>query len=318
MNTFLLDLWNDLREKRLWPVAAALVLALVAVPVLLAEPAEEPVPPAPAAPAQAERTAPQDKSLRGLAAVKLANEPPGSGSTLSVFDPSDPFKPPARALAAESSQAADSTGAGPSTAGADQGSTSGGGTAGGTTGDTGTGDTGTGDTGDDTGGGTKTIEYRYVVDATFIVNGRKRRIKGMERLDVLPSQANPLLIFLGASSGGGNAVFLVDSTLEATGEGRCKPSEAECAFVYLGAGSEEEFVNEAGDSYTLRVDQIRRIKVTSASAAKSESDARDTGERAGAASGEVPARRFMPPLIADLVSVSSSSDESSDSGRAGR
>ena len=35
------DLWHDLREKRLWPVAALLLLALVAVPVLLAKPAED-------------------------------------------------------------------------------------------------------------------------------------------------------------------------------------------------------------------------------------------------------------------------------------
>jgi hypothetical protein len=42
MNDFLLDLWNDLREKRLWPVAGVLLLALVALPVVLAKPAEEP------------------------------------------------------------------------------------------------------------------------------------------------------------------------------------------------------------------------------------------------------------------------------------
>ena len=32
MKMFFLDLWHDLREKRLWPVAALLLLALVAVP----------------------------------------------------------------------------------------------------------------------------------------------------------------------------------------------------------------------------------------------------------------------------------------------
>ena len=78
---------------------------------------------------------------------------------------------------------------------------------------------------------------------------------------MLPSQANPLLIFLGASKNGGNAVFLVDSTLTAVGEGKCKPSKADCAFLYLGAGSEHELTNDEGDSYTLRVDQIRKVKV---------------------------------------------------------
>ena len=45
MTPLVLGLWDDLREKRLWPVALALVVALVAVPVLLRKPAEE-TPPA--------------------------------------------------------------------------------------------------------------------------------------------------------------------------------------------------------------------------------------------------------------------------------
>src|SRR5918992_1193280 len=90
---------------------------------------------------------------------------------------------------------------------------------------------------------------------------RTRKIKGMERLDMLPSQASPLLLFLGVTASGGNAVFLVDSTLDTAGEGRCKPSRSECAFLYLGAGSEHEFVNDEGDSYQLKVDEIRKVKV---------------------------------------------------------
>ena len=45
MKAFVLDLWHDLREKRLWPVAVLLLAGLVAVPVLLAKPAEDPSPP---------------------------------------------------------------------------------------------------------------------------------------------------------------------------------------------------------------------------------------------------------------------------------
>ena len=44
MKIFLLDLWHDLRQKRLAPVAVVLLLALVAVPVLLAKPAKSPGP----------------------------------------------------------------------------------------------------------------------------------------------------------------------------------------------------------------------------------------------------------------------------------
>ena len=49
MKIFLLDLWHDLKEKRLWPVAVVLLAALVAVPVLLAKPSSAPSGPAPSA-----------------------------------------------------------------------------------------------------------------------------------------------------------------------------------------------------------------------------------------------------------------------------
>ena len=44
MTTFFLDLWQDLREKRLWPVAAGLAVAIVALPVALVKPASSPSP----------------------------------------------------------------------------------------------------------------------------------------------------------------------------------------------------------------------------------------------------------------------------------
>jgi hypothetical protein len=144
-----------------------------------------------------------------------------------------------------------------------------------------------------------------VVDVTFTANGRKRHIKGMERLDMLPSQDSPLLLFLGVSANAGNAVFLVDSTLEAAGEGKCKPRASDCAFLYLGAGSEHEFTNEEGDSYTLRIDEIRKVKVDGSSAAASRS------KSARAAIGSpAPRRRFLSPL-ADFETVSNGSETNS-------
>ena len=165
---------------------------------------------------------------------------------------------------------------------------------------------GGGDTGS-TGGGTPTttVQYSYVVDLTFIANGRKRHIEGMERLRMLPSEESPLLLFLGVSANAGNAVFLVDSTLEAAGEGKCKPRASECSFLYIGAGSEHEFTNEDGDSYRLRIDEIRKVKVGAAAAAS-------RSKRARAAVGSpAPSRRFLSPLIADVVSVSNGSDANS-------
>ena len=293
MNVFLLDLWHDLKEKRLWPVAAVLLLALIAVPVLLAKPSEEAPAPAPVAKA----SGPTPNVLKQLAKVKLGDEEVGDGSTLGAFDAGNPFNPPKGAIKKDKAAATTAGPSGPSggsastTPSGDGGSTvtpGGGGTTGGVPG----GAPGGGDTPTTT----TTTVYKYVVDVTFTANGRTRHIKGMEKLDMLPNQSAPLLIFMGVTEKGSNAVFLVDSTLKAAGEGRCKPSASKCAFAYIGPGSEYIFTEEDGDSYTVRIDEIRKVKVgTQASGAKAD------GSKARAAVG--PDRRFVLPLFADEVVV---------------
>jgi hypothetical protein len=299
MQVFLLDLWHDLREKRLAPVAAVLLLGLIAVPVLLAKPAEDPGPaPVVAAPKKAD-----NEALAALTKVKLGEDATGKGSTLGVFDPDNPFSPPKGAIKKETTGV---TSGGPGdTAGTPGGSTGSGGdtsTDGGSLGGGGgVTSPGTGVTIPGTGGGgggdTTTTVYKYVVDLTFAANGRTRHIKGMEKLDMLPSDSSPLLIFMGVTAKGADAVFLVDSTLEAAGEGRCKPSESECAFAYIGAGSEYVFTEEDGDTYTIKIDEIRKVKV----GASAKSSAK--GAKAHASVG--PNRRFVPPILADLVVVAS-------------
>jgi hypothetical protein len=303
MKIFLLDLWHDLREKRLAPVAVVLLLGLVAVPVLLAKPAEDPGPaPVVAAPKKADREA-----LAALTKVKLGEDAAGKGSTLGVFDPDNPFSPPKGTIKKDGVPT--SGDAGPGDVSGTPGSTSPGGdvTDGGALGGGG-GVTSPGVTIPPTGGGgggkTTTTVYKYVVDLTFKANGRTRHIKGMEKLDMLPSDSSPLLIFMGVTAKGADAVFLVDSTLEAAGEGRCKPSPAECAFAYIGAGSEYVFSEEDGDTYTIRIDQIRKVKV----GASADSSAK--GAKARASVG--PQRRFVPPILADVVVVASDELENSN------
>jgi hypothetical protein len=301
MKIFLLDLWHDLREKRLAPVAVVLLLGLVAVPVLLAKPAEDPGPaPVAAAPKKADQEA-----LAALTKVKLGEDATGKGSTLGVFDPDNPFKPPKGTIKKEGANAPGTSGPGGIVPA--PGSTSPGGdiTDGGSLG--GGGVTSPGVTTPGTGGGggqTTTTVYKYVVDLTFKANGRTRRIKGMEKLDMLPSDSSPLLIFMGVTAKGADAVFLVDSTLEAAGEGRCKPSPSECAFAYIGAGSEYVFTEDDGDTYTIKIDEIRKVKV----GASANSSAK--GAKARASVG--PQRRFVPPILADLVVVASDQLENSN------
>ncbi len=44
MKNFFEDVWQDLREKRLWPVAALLAVALVALPFVMAKKRKNPPP----------------------------------------------------------------------------------------------------------------------------------------------------------------------------------------------------------------------------------------------------------------------------------
>ena len=120
---------------------------------------------------------------------------------------------------------------------------------------------------------TTTTLYTYVIDVTFTANGRTRKIKGMQRLDMLPNADLPLLLFLGVSPNGGNAVFGVDASLEPAGEGTCKPSKTECAFLYLGPGSKHKFHKRGRrQSYELASTRSARSRSTARPPAASKDD----------------------------------------------
>jgi hypothetical protein len=321
MNVFLLDLWHDLREKRLWPVALALLIGLVAVPVVLSKPVGAPAPTPPPVNSQA------DQNLKEQAKVVLANDGE-NGSKLNLFKSTDPFKPPKGAVKNPNAAASDG-GVGPAASssaatsagstGAVGGSSAGALPAGGSTGSTG-GGTGTTSPGgfSPAGGNTvtkkKVTKYTYVIDVTYTHDGHVRKEKGMTALEMLPNSASPLLVFLGVDSKATNAVFIVDQSLKATddSEGRCKPDNDNCNFLYLGAGNQEKFTTDDGQSYTLTIDNIRRVKVKAksakASSHKSGKKAKESFASTGDKSSKPKAQRsrtFVPPLLLNLVTVSS-------------
>ena len=245
MSDQLQDIWQDLRERRLWPIALMLVLAILAVPVLLTKSAAQPPTVEPVATAPE----PDDRVTVELDGTDAASS--GAGSLLDKFEEGDPFTPPA-AIARSGGDGASTSAR---LAGApDDGAATGGGESEG------------GSPPASTPGGpvevappitrTETAEYEYVADVTFWSGDRRRTLRGVRKLDMLPNQSAPVLIFMGTSGKGGNAVFLVDSTLKAAGEGRCVPDVANCAYVHIGPGSEHAFSTEEGDSYRLRVDEI--------------------------------------------------------------
>ena len=252
MKELVLGVWQDLREKRLWPVAAGLLLALVLVPFVLIKPAKQaPVPAGPSVATDAKQLEPINAAK---ALLKPAEESVSNGSALEAFLSKDPFKPikDLRAEAGVGPTTITSSGSGgsPSSSSAPVSGTTGGGTSTG---------------GGTTGGGKTTIKaFTYTADLRFGPSGHEEAFKDVKQLTVIPDEKTPLLVFLGVTSDRKRAVFLVDSKLDTSGEGSCKPSGNECTFLYLAAGensNEQLFTDVDGTEYTLRLDKLQRVEL---------------------------------------------------------
>jgi len=293
MNVFFLELWHDLREKRLWPVALGLLLALIAIPVFLMKPAED----SGGATDAASVPAPQEEGPKILAA-----ETTPEGSKLQAFKGSNPFKSlVARRNETESStvtSGSESVTSGGSGGGKGELTISGGGLGGGTTQPK----------------PQPTVAYTYVVDVTFGRLGRARRIDGLRRLEMLPNAETPLLVFLGVDSTADNGVFLVDSTLKQAGEGRC--ADSACSVMSLGSGSEHLFTTEDGREYVLRIEQIRKVRVRNASSARREkASAVSTSDAKSRNRADESARAIVSSLLVDIETAASTDAGASSSER---
>lgn len=298
MNALVLGVVQDLRERRLWPVAIAMALALVAIPVLMLKPAES-APGAAAAPAAGaassgvagvpgpEEALAADKPLVSLAAL---DQP----SDLKSFNSKNPFKP----LESLASKAAKTDLA--STGGAASGTSSTGGSG-----------SGSGGSGGNTGGSSPSPvtpaptpespaapqqKFVYAVDLTFESPKGVRHFRNLPRLRMLPDEASPLLVFLGVDQSGTSAVFLVDSTLKPQdGEGHCKPSRTTCATLSIEPGERQAFVDDQGDRYVIEIDQLRPVSLSQKASTSGELTAHT------AVPAQASERRFVPPILVDLL-----------------
>ena len=318
---FFLDLWQDLREKRLWPVAAGLLLALAAVPFVLVEPAKE-------APSQASQGAvatsatPLEPLGEGL--LQPAEDSVSDGSALKAFLSKNPFKPIQELQSnAEvtpttvTSTDVGSTGSPGGTVGSARGnsrasaSPSGGsspGSAGGS---------------HPSGGGTTTTvkTWTYVANLHFGPSGHEKAYKNTKQLTLLPDDENALLVFLGVTSDRKKAVFLVNSKLQTTGEGRCKPSPDQCSFLYLAQdadNNEQLFTDKDATEYTLRLDDLKKLDLSNAegSGARNRSSDRQNASGQGpSANGSTFARGEEPfgflPFGAEQTTIHTTTSGSS-------
>lgn len=115
----------------------------------------------------------------------------------------------------------------------------------------------------------QTRYYAYRVDVKVGPTGEAERRDDVRELDILPSQRSPAVAFLGAIHDGKQAVFVVASRAAVSdGEGRCVPSGEDCQFLIMKPGEERHFDYASDDelisnqdSITLDLLDIRRVVV---------------------------------------------------------
>lgn len=308
MRVLALDIWEDLRRKRLWLVALGLVVAILAVVFLAlrAGSGEAPVPPP---------TATDPGAASPAADVSLIDEPLGGSSDLQNFEPRDPFAGGAASAAGLGAAGATAGGLGSATGGSGDVSSGAGsglsgdvsteppstdvGSGGGGTLSTGSTASPSGSSGsppappsdssgsppaprsgssgstDGSGIGDKRprdgdkpeqkqpkreVEYfSHEVDLFFGRRGSTREYEGLPALSLLP-KSNPLLFLAGVSADGKVAVFSVlDHDFE--GDGGCPKGLARCSLLYLEKGDKRTISDGEGNSYTLRLGAISRVKL---------------------------------------------------------
>ncbi len=259
LNASLRTVFQDLVERRLWPVALVLAIALVAIPVVLSSPASDTAgtPTTPVAP-----VVPATGSGSSLSAFQPVVNTEGSKSTeirksLKGFSSKDPFKVHnlPTAASAELSAAAGAT-AGVTAGDTGTTTTTGSGTTT-TESGSGSGSTGSGTSGSGTSTGQSSAPKYYTWTATVRFGiGENPDKKRLERFRALPNSENPVVVFMGVTTDGKSAVFLVSAATGTTGEGDCEPDDT-CTFLYMEPGQTQTFeavdANDAVVTYTLKL-----------------------------------------------------------------
>lgn len=265
--TAVTNLWRQLVQRRLLPVAILLIAALVAVPLTLAkDPEPAPAPP----PAQVDTKSelattpivapatPQDRAKRRKVLGKSKNPFGVAKAAATGGDADGPVV-----------QKTDTGGASkdPSSSGSGSGS--------------GTSPTPTSTTPSTPVTPAPAPKHYAPQELTVrfgAAEGATRQ--SVERLEPLPSAELPVLIYTGLRKDGKTAEFLVDAGVEAVGDGECNPSPEQCETIRLREG-ETEFLDVKDETGTVvgefQLDLIKIHNSSKASASKaSKSRARTT------------------------------------------
>jgi hypothetical protein len=241
--------WRQLVRRRLWPVALLLLAALVAVPVLLAREAE-PVP-APADPVPVTTTKADDAIAEPVVAKVTPEDRSRRRRVLGVRK--DPFAPaPPKKSKNKESTAADTATVAEDAVGGSTVPSSGSGVA----------------VSVPTPAEPEKKPRTYEAESLIVRfgDGEAESLERLvlEKLQPLPDDETPLLIYMGLTGDGKKAIFMVDASLEAAGDGDCKPHKSNCETIELAAGETEFFdvadpeTGEVAGSLQLDIVDIKR------------------------------------------------------------
>ncbi|HMJ32725.1 MAG TPA: hypothetical protein VK501_02320 [Baekduia sp.] len=261
--SFLKNVLHDLVEKRLWPVAIALVVALIAVPIVLGGSSSD---------AGTDVASVPQTTTNGLAnhrdvarAEVVGLEAQAAGKVQRSGKVRDPFvqhhQPKVDQTVTDAvnttKSLADGLSGSPSSSGSNGGSS-----------DTPAAPPTT--TPPDTTTDTKKQESSsvdtYRVKLRFGESGAEKTYDNVARLTPLPSSDNPFFVYLGLKDDGKTAIFLVDADAVPSGDGTCQPSEDSCEQIELVAGDTEFFDLQSGTAGLVQY-QLDMVSVSKAKAA---------------------------------------------------
>jgi hypothetical protein len=244
------DVVYDLRSRGLLPIAIALIVAMVAVPLLISRGSSG-----------SESASLQPAPATAEAAPEIENAvvsyDPGIRDyrkRLDDLSPKNPFRQQFAQSAAKASELQSTVETPSSSASTD--------TASGGGGDS----TAPADTG---GSGTqkkkqkKSSPTAYTYSATIMAGSVDTTLTPFPHitdLTPLPSATTPVVVYYGLSSDHSKALFLVSNkVVQQTGPGTCLPAPDDCALLALPAGQSQDLVYGVdGKTYRIVVSQIQR------------------------------------------------------------
>jgi hypothetical protein len=273
------DLYRDLRDRRLLPFVALLIVAIVAVPILLGAESKpkggarvtspvavlrEAAERAKASTISVVQADPGLRDYRKRLRSRRVRNPFNQHYTKSVLKGAKLNEPKSTSTTGEGKTSTSKTPEGGSSGqgGGSQGGGSQGGGGGGSQGGGGAANPSTG------------TVYVPAIDVTIVrssgskADGDKKRGKPQQRTRVLPTTSLPsrkaeVVNFIGVSPETGRSVFVVSTDVTAVfGEGRCISGSDRCQLIELDKGFPETFVRgEGGDRYKVKVTDVHVVAV---------------------------------------------------------